>query len=227
MSYNFLKNVFFIGLVSFLVGCAAVPAPLASLGTSIGETFKSFTGNAGVQGCAGGALTAGGIGYLVDGKEGALKGAAVGCIAGAFVGMYIEKRREDFDNDEEALDDNIQKNEKLLGQLRKANEQLAKDITDYKEQIAALKASIRTGESSYDELEKVRQSVDKKMDLVKENLSKVQRELTVSRKLYNKHSPQLSKQDTRQWKQQLADLEDYKERLSEQVGDLSAMSAAI
>lgn len=185
-----------------------------------------------VQGCVAGGAVAGILTYITQSDEDnaltkSLVASALGCMAGAVIGLEIGKRTEKYADAQQAAESETVRNKETLARLQQYNSSLEVNISDYEKQIAKIKDSNLTAQEKQESLAKTKKIVVEQRAKAGTALSNTEDELIAAKQQYEAFKDSLNAPATDQWEQQLASLEQEKRILSQHVNTLNALDASI
>lgn len=191
------------------------------------EKAEDFMKNFGVQGCAITGLVSGAVTYLItrEAKTAAIATAG-GCVVGAFIGLDIKQRKDEYASREEAIREELAWNRQFVKEVRTANAQLAKDVQNYSEQLAKLRQEIAQGEATQQDLEEQQEIIAQQNADVKKTLEQVRVALQESQQRYQQYASNGDEATGNdEWKAEIAALEQEKQMLAQYVDELKVLSA--
>ncbi len=169
-----------------------------------------------------GAVACGAAGYLAGGNKGAVIGAITCAIAAYTIDELVAKRQEGYAKREEAIAVETQIVKRQTETLKAENRQLAQDIKNYKQKMAALK-----GRGFFWRVQLI--VVKRHHEKAKQKLAKATQDLKDAKSQYDRQKTANTKNeaDLKKWKTQVANLEKEKQILESNVDTLFSMTQAI
>ncbi|MCB1754514.1 MAG: hypothetical protein KDJ38_03270 [Gammaproteobacteria bacterium] len=185
-----------------------------------------------IQGCTVGGFGAGALAFIKysgqkDAKEKIAISSMLGCIAGTVVGYHIGKRTEHYTNAQQAADEEIAFNRNSTKELKKYNQQLATNISDYEQQISMIRDSKESAADKKKNLQETKSIIAKQRNKAQTALADVEAELLAAQNQYAQYKDSTPPETSTDWRQELAALQQEKEILSSHVSTLNAMDASI
>jgi small-conductance mechanosensitive channel len=191
-----------------------------------------------LSGCAkdgkiGGGPAIGGIGGIVCTTVARLSGVeklekiamiAAACgLVGYALGELVEKRQQGYANREEAIQTETEIVKRQTEKYRAENQKLAQDIRHYQQKIQNLRSDNALLQDQKREVEKRRQEAQSLLELVKTELDETNRQYRLQ--YYKGTAADADK--LKKWKTQVAQLEQEKQMLQENVDTLFSMAQAL
>jgi len=185
-----------------------------------------------IQGAGWGAAFGAALGALMgDDKNDKLRNAAIGAVIGAgagfLLGNEVAKRKEQYANQEQALNGEIAKIQQSVREAQVKNQQLRQDIQTYQQQIAQVQQQINEGKASYFDLYDQKQVMQKRQESAEQSLTELEKELAIAQQLYKEYEPQSTPAELEQWQTKLAKLEQEKFQLESSIDELTAMNSSL
>lgn len=182
-----------------------------------------------LQGAGGGALIGGVLGLVLGGAKGAAIGAAAGGALGLGVGSVVAERKRQYANAESFYDAQIQATRSRNRQLAQYNDGLARQIAEYRRDIASLRTQISAGSASNQVAIRTNERLQASYAQAKKMLADERHELDVQQRVAEEMRQSKGEQDarTQQEKQQVAALSDHINALQDQVDTLASQSSQL
>ena len=179
------------------------------------------------QGCVAGGVLGAIIGATVGDRSDAAGGAVLGCAIGAYAGFRVAKRTEHYINAQQAVEAEITRNKKNTEGVRKNNQQLTRQITQYKSSISSVNRSRVSAKTKKNDLKRIKNHLQKTIKQSSSDLNALNQELVTAKKLHKKHNVKTKPQKTKNWSREIASLEKEKQILSRHVKSLTALEDSI
>ncbi len=150
-----------------------------------------------LQGAGGGALIGGVLGLVLGGAKGAAIGAAAGGALGLGVGSVVAERKRQYANAESFYDAQIQATRSRNRQLAQYNDGLARQIAEYRRDIASLRTQISAGSASNQVAIRTNERLQASYAQAKKMLADERHELDVQQRVAEEMRQSKGEQDAR------------------------------
>jgi len=181
------------------------------------------------EGLLWGALLGGILGAITgDEKKDKIEKAGLGIVVGAIAGFLLSnevaKRKQQYVNREEALQQEVARLNQLINNGQNLNQQLTQEFKDYDQKIAQLQQELTEKNAQALDLQRQKRQLKNHYREAQKTLKTIEEELSISQQLYQEYLQEKATAKMAQWQEKISQLEQEKQTLTANINKAATLT---